>query len=146
MRVAFYGRVSTPRRYENRRSARPGRLYVLRGRVRCGLCGRRMEGSHQRGSNWYRCQYARRRSGSAADVAGHPRVLGIKEDVVLEALRELMAVRLFGPDRLQLLGEELAASASGQPQSHRVRSRAAASRAAEDRGKPSPTSSAAGGA
>lgn len=110
-------KASAPRRYANRRSARPGRLYVLRGRVRCGLCGRRMEGSHQKGSNWYRCQYARRRSGSAADMAGHPRVLGIKEDVVLDALREFMADRLFGPDRLRLLGEELAASATAQPPS-----------------------------
>ena len=41
-----------------RRRGRPGRLYVLRGRVRCSICGRRMEGSHQKGSNWYRCQYA----------------------------------------------------------------------------------------
>ena len=50
-------------------------------------------------------------------MAGHPRVLGIKEDVVLDALREFMADRLFGPDRLRLLGEELAASATAAPQS-----------------------------
>ena len=36
---------------------RKGRLYPLRGRVRCSLCGRRMEGSHQRGNNWYRCRF-----------------------------------------------------------------------------------------
>jgi site-specific DNA recombinase len=110
-------KASAPRRYADRRSARPGRHYVLRGRVRCGLCGRRMEGSHQKGKNWYRCQYASRRSGSAADVSGHPRVLGIKEEVVLDALRQFMAERLFGPERLRLLGDELAASASGQTQS-----------------------------
>ena len=28
-----------------------------RGRVPCGLCDRRMEGTHQRQSNWYRCQF-----------------------------------------------------------------------------------------
>lgn len=32
------------------------RVYVLRGRVHCGLCGRRMEGTHQKGSNYYRCR------------------------------------------------------------------------------------------
>jgi site-specific DNA recombinase len=105
-------RSTTPRHYPQRRRGRPGRLYVLRGRVRCGLCGRRMEGSHQKGSNWYRCQYARRRGDAAADVSGHPRVLGIKEDVVLDAVRSFMSERLFGPERLDLLRDELAEAAS----------------------------------
>ncbi len=73
-----------------------------------------MEGSHQKGSNWYRCQYVSRRGLAAAEASGHPRVLGIKEDVILEALREFMAERLFGPERLRLLGDELAASAGTQ--------------------------------
>src|SRR6476620_2477193 len=113
------GRGSTgakPKTYASRKSRRPGRFYVLRGRVRCGLCGRRMEGSHQKGSNWYRCQYVRRHSVAAAEAAGHPRVLGIKEDVVLDALRDFMAERLFGPDRLRLLSDELAAAAGGDLQ------------------------------
>ena len=110
-------KASAPRRYANRGASRPGRLYVLRGRVRCGICGRRMEGSHQKGSNWYRCQYARKRPGLTAELTGHPRVLGIKEDVVLEAVREFMAERLFGPDRLRLLSDELAASLGDEPQS-----------------------------
>lgn len=85
---------------------------MLRGRVRCGLCGRRMEGSHQKGSNWYRCQYARRRGDAAADLTSHPRVLGIKEDVVLDAVRGFMSERLFGPERLKLLQDELADAAT----------------------------------
>jgi len=98
---------SRAKHYPQRRGRRAGRLYVLRGRVRCGICGRRMEGSHQKGSNWYRCLYVSRRGLAAADAAGHPRVFGIKEDVVLDALREFMAERLFGPERLQLLSDEL---------------------------------------
>ena len=105
-------RSAGPKHYPQRRNGRPGRLYVLRGRVRCGLCGRRMEGSHQKGSNWYRCQYARRRGEAAADLTGHPRVLGIKEDVVLDAVRGFMSERLFGPERLDLLRGELAEVAS----------------------------------
>ncbi len=107
-----------PKHYPQRSRGRVGRLYVLRGRVRCGICGRRMEGSHQKGSNWYRCQYVSRRGEAAAEAAGHPRVLGIKEDVVLAALREFMAVRLFGPERLRLLGDELAASAGTEADPH----------------------------
>jgi site-specific DNA recombinase len=34
--------------YSQRSGRRGGRLYPLRGRVRCALCGRRMEGSHQK--------------------------------------------------------------------------------------------------
>ena len=99
---------SKPKAYPQRRKGTEGRRYLLRGRVRCGICGRRMEGSHQKHANWYRCQYARRRGLAAADVSGHPRSLGIKEAVVLDAIRDFMAERLFGPDRLRLLSEELA--------------------------------------
>jgi site-specific DNA recombinase len=111
-----------------RTSARPyhgtpqrnGRTYVLRGRVRCGLCGRRMEGSHQKGSNWYRCQYVSRRGPIAADVAGHPRVLGIKEETVLEAVLDFLGERVFGPERLRLLRLELARAAGTAWQEHDV--------------------------
>ena len=69
-----------------------------------------MEGSHQKGSNWYRCQFVYRRGIAAADAAGHPRVLGIREEVVLEPLIDFLGRRLFGPDRLRLLHDELATS------------------------------------
>jgi len=65
-----------------------------------------MEGSHQKGSNWYRCQYVYKRG--IADAAGHPRVLGIKEDAILDPLFDFLGRRLFGPDRLRLLRDELA--------------------------------------
>jgi DNA invertase Pin-like site-specific DNA recombinase len=39
----------SPADYPTRRGRRAGRVYVLRGRVRCSLCGRRMEGTHQKG-------------------------------------------------------------------------------------------------
>jgi site-specific DNA recombinase len=58
-----------------------------------------------------------KRPGLTAKLTGHPRVLGIKEDVVLEAVREFMAERPFGPDRLRLLSDELAASLGDAPQS-----------------------------
>jgi hypothetical protein len=81
---------------------------MLRGRGRCGMCGHRMEGAHQKGSNWYRCQYTRRRSQAAATHADHPPVLGIKEEKVREAALDFLARRVFEPDRLRLLRDELA--------------------------------------
>ncbi len=95
-----------------------GRVYMLRGRVRCGMCGHRMEGSHQKGSNWYRCQYARRRSQAAAIHADHPPVLGIKEDKIREAVLGFLARRVFGPDRLRLLRDELANATAATWESH----------------------------
>jgi site-specific DNA recombinase len=101
-------KAPTARRHAGSSGRRPGRFHVLRGHGRCGICGRRMEGCNQRGNNWYRCQYVTRRGVIAAEIAGHPRVLGIKEDTVLDAVNDFLAERLFGPDRLRLLRHELA--------------------------------------
>jgi site-specific DNA recombinase len=111
-------KAPTARGYTGRPGVRSGRTYVLRGRVRCGMCGRRMEGSHQKGKNWYRCQYVSRRGNVAADLAGHPRVFGIKEEVVLDAVSEFLAERLFGPERLRLLRKELARADSAEWKQH----------------------------
>jgi site-specific DNA recombinase len=97
-----------PADYPTRRTRRAGRVYALRGRVRCSLCGRRMEGTHQKGSNYYRCRFSSTRGHIAADAARHPRALQIKEDIILEALLTFMDRRLFGPERLDHLRDELA--------------------------------------
>lgn len=102
-----------PASYPRRRTRRPGRLYVLRGRVRCAMCGRRMEGTHQRKANYYRCRFDANRGRAAAEATGHPRALQIKEDLVLDALLDFMGRRIFGPERLRCLRHELAAAASG---------------------------------
>ena len=94
------------------------RLYPLRGRVRCGLCGHSMEGSHQKGSNWYRCQYVRRRGDAAATVADHPKVLGIKEERLLDPILDFLSRRVFSADRLRLLRDELAASTATSWEDH----------------------------
>jgi hypothetical protein len=90
-------KAPTARGHAGSSRGRTGRFYVLRGRVRCGICGRRMEGCNQRGNNRYRCQYVTRRGVVATDLAGHPRVLGIKEDKGLDAVNDFLAERLFGP-------------------------------------------------
>ena len=110
--------LQAPKTYVQRSGRRNGRLYALRGRIHCRLCGRRMEGSHQKGSNWYRCQFVYRRGIAAADAAGHPRVLGIREEVVLEPLFDFLGRRLFGPDRLHLLRDELATALADGDDSH----------------------------
>jgi site-specific DNA recombinase len=107
-----------PLDYAQRRGRRNGRFYVLRGRVRCALCGRRMEGTHQRNINWYRCRFEANRGNVAADVAGHPRALQIKEELILDELFEFMGRRVFGPERLRLLRDELARSVAESWREH----------------------------
>lgn len=102
-----------PASYPQRRARRPGRLYVLRGCVRCAMCGRRMEGTHQRDANYYRCRFDANRGRAAAEATGHPRALQIKEDLVLGALLDFMTRRIFGPERLRHLRHELAEAATG---------------------------------
>ena len=104
--------------YPQRSGHRAGRLYPLRGRVHCSLCGRRMEGSNQKGKNWYRCRFVWNRGAVAADQAGHPRALGIKEEDILDHLLEFMGRRLFSPDRLRLLRHDLARSVTTTWQTH----------------------------
>lgn len=71
-----------------------------------------MEGSDQKDANWYRCQFVSRHGLSGADAAGHPRVLGIQEDVVLDTLFDFLSRRLFGPGRLELLRDDLGRTAA----------------------------------
>lgn len=113
--------LTRPRQYRPRRHGNGKRLYVLRGRVRCSLCGRRMEGSHQKGSNWYRCQYVSRRGLAAEEAGDHPKVLGIKEDVLLGAIREFMADRIFGPERMRLLRDTLDTAHDERRTAERIR-------------------------
>ncbi len=96
----------------------PGRFYPLRRRLRCGLCGYRMEGSHQKNSNWYRCAYVYRRGAAAATVTNHPKVHGIKEDKVLGPILDFLVRRVFAPDRLQLLRADLTAATASPWEEH----------------------------
>jgi DNA invertase Pin-like site-specific DNA recombinase len=111
-------KAGMPRPHAGSSNARKGRFYPLRGRVRCGICGHRMEGSRQRNSNWYRCQYLGRRGSAAAVYADHPLTLGIKEDKLLEPLLHFLGRRIFGPDRLHLLRDELADSTASTWEEH----------------------------
>ena len=67
-----------------------------------------MEGTYQRESKWYRCRFSTSRGQVAADVAGHPRALQFKEELILDELLDFMGRRLFGPEGLRLLRDDLA--------------------------------------
>jgi site-specific DNA recombinase len=111
-------KAGMPRAAHKARRPKAQRLYPLRGRVRCSMCGHRMEGSHQRGINWYRCQYVYRRGSAAAELADHPKVHGIKEERLLDPILDFLSRRVFGADRLRLLRDELAAATASTWEEH----------------------------
>jgi site-specific DNA recombinase len=69
--------------------------YLLRGRVRCSKCGRRMTGTNQ-GNNrrYYRCELRRSRPGATID---HPIDVYVREKALVEALDRWLD-ELFAPE------------------------------------------------
>ncbi len=98
------------------------RTYILRGRVRCRSCQRRMSGIVRTGPRYwddgpdysytyYACHQDPANPRHTAKE-GHPRSISVREDLLLEAIRQFFAERVFGPDRAALLAADLPASAA----------------------------------
>jgi site-specific DNA recombinase len=83
---------SAPQELRARRAS--NRRYLLRGLVRCGLCGRRMEGSWNNGRAHYRCQLTTR---ADIDAQHHPRSIYVREDKIVTAVDGWLGT-LFEPD------------------------------------------------
>jgi site-specific DNA recombinase len=77
---------------DQRAPRRTSRGYALRGIVRCGLCGRRMQGSWNNGKRHYRCtfldQYA------AKNKVDHPPSVYVREEQLLPQLDAWLARKL----------------------------------------------------
>lgn len=88
-----------------------GRHYVLAGLVRCGDCGRRMEGSWNHDKAHYRCQLRRE---DPIDRGDHPGTIYLKEAVILPHVDAWVA-ELFDDDHLDHTAELLAAATEPDP-------------------------------
>ena len=96
------------------------RTYVLRSRIRCRACRRRMSGITRTASTrtgpgqytYYACHHDPGNPRQAAQAPDHPRTISIREDTLLEVIRDFFATRVFGPDRAALLAAELPATAA----------------------------------
>ncbi len=73
------------------------RVYVLRKRLRCGLCARRLQGHWVHAQPYYRCSYPPEYR--AATGLDHPRTIYLREADLLPHLDGWLA-GLFDPDRL----------------------------------------------
>jgi site-specific DNA recombinase len=91
------------------------RTYVLRGRIRHCECKRRMcgqtttPGAGRAGYTRYACPHDTANPRHAAACPDHPRSVILREDRLLEVIRQFFAQRIFGADRAALLAAALPA-------------------------------------
>jgi DNA invertase Pin-like site-specific DNA recombinase len=71
--------------------------YQLRGRMHCGICQRRMQGSWNNGKPHYRCVFPEQYA--LANQLQHPRSIYVREELIVPALDRWLA-RAFSPSRL----------------------------------------------
>ncbi|MQA27684.1 MAG: recombinase family protein [Micromonosporaceae bacterium] len=91
-----------------RTRVRSKRMYLLRGLLRCSLCGRKMEGAARKHAVFYRCSARTLVPGSEV-AASHPPHVYLREDHVCGALNEWIA-RLFAPEHRDTTIDALAAA------------------------------------
>jgi site-specific DNA recombinase len=98
------------------------RTYILRSRIRCRSCKRRMSGITRTATRYwadgpdysntyYTCHHNPDDPRHTAPD-DHPRTISVREDHLLPAIHQFFAQRVFGPDRATLLAAGLPASAA----------------------------------
>ncbi|WP_345128247.1 recombinase family protein [Streptomyces chiangmaiensis] len=90
---------------QERAGKQGARPYALRGRIRCTLCGRKMQPATIRNSVCYRCEFKEQEAALHLGL-DHPRTVNLREDIVCQALDQWIA-RAFTPDRLTATIEAL---------------------------------------
>ncbi|GAC1602031.1 MAG: recombinase family protein [Acidimicrobiales bacterium] len=85
--------------------------YILSGRMSCGICGRKMQGSWNNGRPYYRCKFP---SEYAISAAQHDRTIYVREQSVVPGLDQWLT-SLFDDDHIDATCAALAA-ASEEPE------------------------------
>ena len=122
--MADAGRARRGSRETHQRVTHP---YVLRGRLYCGYCGRRMQGQYSNHDPYYRCRYPKEYA--LASHVRHPGNVYLREADILPAIDKWLAV-IFAPHQLTRTIRELAAAqppatpepaaaSAGHPRHHR---------------------------
>jgi hypothetical protein len=111
----------------------------LRGRIRCRVCQRRMCGTTRTSPRYwaegpdynyinvyYQCTLDVTHPGKAAAYPDHPRTISVRQDLLVDLIRDFFTHRVFGPDRAALLAEQIpATTAQAAQQRDRQRDRLA---------------------
>jgi site-specific DNA recombinase len=88
------------------------RPYLLRGRLHCALCDRRMQGQWIRGEAYYRCRYPAEYA--AASAFDHPKSVYLREVDVIDRLDSWLAEQ-FSPGNLDNTCQTLASASRHHP-------------------------------
>ncbi len=107
--MADAGRARRSSREVHQRVTRP---YILRGRLYCGYCGRRMQGQYSNQTPYYRCRYPREYA--LASHVRHPGNVYLREADVLPAIDRWLLV-IFEPHRLEQTIREMQAAQDPDP-------------------------------
>jgi len=92
-----------------------GRHYLLAGLVRCGACGRRMQGHWNHGQAYYRCRF---RDDYPDSGSHHPRNIYVKEVSLVPALDGWLA-SLFDDDNIDDTCAVLAGASEPDPEAEK---------------------------
>ena len=100
--MAGAGRARQASRETHERVTRP---YILRGRMYCGYCDRKMQGQHSHGAAYYWCRYPKEYA--LAGHVRHPANVYLREADVLPAVDDWLSA-IFSPHRIDQTIRELA--------------------------------------
>jgi site-specific DNA recombinase len=95
-----------------RRTPSKGRRYLLTGMLRCGICGRRMQGQWNHGQPYYRCKFP---TDYPVDETHHPKSVYVREGAIVPGLDTWLA-SLFDEEHLDQTCDVLAGSGERDPQ------------------------------
>jgi site-specific DNA recombinase len=98
--------IAVGARSGSHKQRRANRVYVLSGRVQCGLCGHRMQGNYNHDAPHYRCKFPSDR-GTVPGV--DPLSVYVRESAIVPKLDEWIGT-LFDPANLDTTCEDLAAA------------------------------------
>jgi site-specific DNA recombinase len=107
-----WDRVQAAQSREPRAQRRQETRYLLRGRVRCAICGRRMTGTNQGNRRrYYRCELRRSRPGAPID---HPVDVYVREQPLVEAPDQWLD-ELFAPEHAAITAQAIVDAAAHDP-------------------------------
>ncbi|MCU1377931.1 MAG: Recombinase [Acidimicrobiales bacterium] len=89
---------------QQRRPKATQRPYLLRGRLHCGLCGRRLQGSWHHNEPYYRCLYAQQYA--AASEFPHPKAVYLRESDLLPDIDSWLGT-IFDPENVDATCEAM---------------------------------------
>jgi site-specific DNA recombinase len=115
---ATQGRIATRSRHSPRTPRATPRPYLLRGRLHCALCQRRLQGQWIRGEAYYRCRYPAEYA--AASGFQHPKSVYLREVDLVGRLDDWLA-ELFSPAHLDHTCQTLATASRSDPTRHQRR-------------------------